>query len=160
MKKSLVKIGSIIMFSLFAILVALPVNAKGEKDDVIISFNQLPQKAQIFINTHFADYKLVSAKYDRDIMDKTYEVYLSDGVNIEFDNKGDLLEIECKNGKVPDVVVGEALLGKIQELYPGQTIVELKIEKRWTAVKLSNGDEVTLDKKMHVIDIDEVLRIK
>ena len=154
MKKSLVKIGSIIMISLFAILVALPVNAKGEKDDVIISFNQLPQKAQIFINTHFADYKLVSAKYDRDIMDKTYEVYLSDGVNIEFDNKGDLLEIECKNGKVPDVVVGEALLGKIQELYPGQTIVELKIEKRWTAVKLSNGVEVTLDKKMHVIEID------
>ena len=154
MKKTLVKIGSIIMISLFAILVALPVNAKGEKDDVIISFNQLPQKAQIFINTHFADYKLVSAKYDRDIMDKTYEVYLSDGVNIEFDNKGDLLEIECKNGKVPDVVVGEALLGKIQELYPGQTIVELKIEKRWTAVKLSNGVEVTLDKKMHVIEID------
>ena len=138
MKKSLVKIGSIIMISLFAILVALPVNAKGEKDDVIISFNQLPQKAQISINTQFAVYKLVSAKYDRDIMDKTYEVYLSDGVNIEFDKKGDLLEIECKNGKVPDVVVGEALLGKIQELYPGQTIVELKIEKRWTAVKLSN----------------------
>ena len=154
MKKTLVKIGSIIMISLFAILVALPVNAKGEKDDVIISFNQLPQKAQIFINTHFADYKLVSAKYDRDIMDKTYEVYLSDGVNIEFDNKGDLLEIECKNGKVPDVVVGVALLGKIQELYSGQTIVELKIEKRWTAVKLSNGVEVTLDKKMHVIEID------
>ena len=142
------------MSSLFAILVALPFNAKGEKDDVIISFNQLPQKAQIFINTHFADYKLVSAKYDRDIMDKTYEVYLSDGVNIEFDNKGDLLEIECKNGKVPDVVVGEALLGKIQELYPGQTIVELKIEKRWTAVKLSNGVEVTLDRKMQVIEIE------
>ena len=142
------------MISLFAVLLALPVNAKGEKDDVVISFNQLPQKAQVFINTHFADYKLMSAKYDRDIMDKTYEVYLSDGVNIEFDNKGDLLEIECKNGKVPDVVVGEALLGKIQELYPGQTIVELKIEKRWTAVKLSNGVEVTLDKKMHVIEID------
>ena len=135
-------------------IVALPVNAKGKKDDDIISFNNLPQKAQIIINTHFADYKLVSAKYESDIMDKTYEVYLSDGVNIEFDNKGDLLEIECKNGKVPDVVVGEALLGKIQELYPGQTIVELKIEKRWTAVKLSNGVEVTLDKKMHVIEID------
>ena len=87
-------------------------------------------------------------------MDKTYEVYLSDGVNIEFDNKGDLLEIECKNGKVPDIVVGEALLNKIQELYPDQTIVELKIEKRWTSVKLNSGTEVTLDKKMHIIEID------
>ena len=142
------------MISLLALLISFPISANSPKDDVVITFNQLPQKSQVFINTHFPDYKLVSAKYDRDIMDKTYEVYLSDGVNIEFDNKGDLLEIECKNGKVPDIVVGEALLNKIQELYPDQTIVELKIEKRWTSVKLNSGTEVTLDKKMHIIEID------
>lgn len=154
MKKSLVKMGGMIMVSLLALLVALPVNAKAQKDDVVIQFNQLPQKAQIFINTHFPDYKLISAKYDKDIMDKTYEVELTDGVEIEFDNKGDLLEVQCKNGKVPDIIVGEALLAKIKELYPDQTIKELKIEKRWTAVKLSNDMEVTLDKKMNIIEID------
>ena len=76
-------------------------------DDVITKdVNQLPEQARTFINTHFSDCQLQHIKIDKDMMSKSYEVYMTNGVEIDFDSKGNWTEVntEKRGKKVPYVL--------------------------------------------------------
>ena len=119
-------------------------------DDKPIQVTQMPQQAQQFIKQHFADSKVALAKMESDFFYKSYEVIFTNGDKVEFDNKGNWEEVNCKYSAVPAAIIPAT----IQNNYPDAKILKIERDKKDYEVKLSNRTELKFDLKFNLIDID------
>ena len=126
-------------------------NAKGDKP---ISVNTLPAKAQTVLRQHFRNQKVALATMESGIASKSYDVVLLNGTKLEFDKKGNLTEIDCKQGIVPAPLVPQAIRNYLKVNYPGLTVKKLEKDKSEYEVELSNGLDLTFDKHFQLVDID------
>ena len=71
-----------------AALLCLMVSTACLAGDRIISPNQLPKAAKTYIQQNFKGQSIAYAKVDWDDGRKTYEVRLSNGVEVKFNSRG------------------------------------------------------------------------
>ena len=107
-------------------------------NDKPIQVNQLPAKAQTFLNTYFKDHKVALAKQET-----------------EFDKAGEWTEVKCQQSEVPAQIIPEAIRTYVKTNYPDVKILQIERDKKEYEVKLSNRWEIKFDSKMRVIDIDD-----
>jgi len=62
--------------------------------DRVISPNQLPKAAKVYIQKHYKGQRIVYADVDWDDGFKRYEVKLSNGVELKFDARGNCYKID------------------------------------------------------------------
>ena len=105
-------------------------------NDKPIQVNQLPAKAQTFLNTYFKDHKVALAKQETELFYKRYDVVFTNGEHVEFDK-------------------AEAIRTYVKTNYPDVKILQIERDKKEYEVKLSNRWEIKFDSKMRVIDIDD-----
>ena len=122
-------------------------------DEKPIQVGQLPTKAQTFISTYFKGHKIALAKVESDLFSKSYDVIFTDGDKLEFDKRGDWVEISCKG--VPMQAVPEAIRLYVQSNYENTKILKIERSSKEYEVELSNRLELTFDKEFHLIDIDD-----
>lgn len=132
-------------------LCAATISADNEKP---IQVSQLPAAAQQFIKQHFADRQVALAQVETKLISKSYNVVFSNGDQIEFDNKGNWEEIDCKFSSVPQAVIPAQIIKYVQENYTDATIKKIEKDRRKYEVKLSNRVELSFDLKFNLIDID------
>ena len=123
-------------------------------NDKPIDVSNLPAKAQTTLTTHFNKQKVVLATIEAGIVNKSYDVVLQNGTKLEFDKKGNLKEIDCKQGTVPAKLVPQAISSYINSTYPGESISKIEFQKKEYEVELSNGIDITFNKKFQVVEID------
>ena len=104
-----------------------------------IQVNELPAKAQTVLTTHFSGQKVTMATLESEIIDKSYNVVLQNGTKLEFDRKGNLTEVDCKQGTVPAKLIPQAIKSYVQTNYSGQNIKKMEIDKNEHEIELSNG---------------------
>ena len=131
---------------LFVAFLAGAAALTGCDDERKIRESQLPDVARDFISRYFQDEKILYAEKDRDDRVITYNVRLSDGSEIEFDESGIWLSVDCKFSPVPDGIVPAAILSHLETYVPGGTEI-FKIEKEWGGyeVEISNGRDLVYD---------------
>ena len=119
-------------------------------NDRPITFQQLPQKAQQFINTHFSGVEVLSATVDDD-----YEVYLANGTKVEFTMQGEWKEVKCPGAAVPAAIIPAAISKYVKANFPNSTIV--KIDKKYSGyeVELNTDIELKFDKNGNLVGIDD-----
>ena len=61
-----------------------------------ISVDALPAKAQTLLNNHFNGQKVMLATIESGVVSRSYDVVLRNGTKLEFDKRGNLTEIDCK----------------------------------------------------------------
>lgn len=116
------------LFFLFALIVGLSANVLA-KDVVTRDVNQLPQAARTLIKKHFPKSKVSYIKIDKDFLESAkYEAILEDGVQIDFNNKGEWIEVDCKLNPVPDALIPANIKNYLKQNFPDK-VVE-KIERR------------------------------
>lgn len=121
-------------------------------NDKPISFNQLPQKAKVFIKKHFQVTDIQRAFLD----DDEYEVQLKGGMKIEFENTGRWKEIESKKRPVPKALVPARLMKEARAKFgPKVKVMELSRDNEEIEVKLSNGKEIKMDRKSKKVEVDD-----
>ncbi len=74
-------------------------------DVITKDINQLPLSARNFINRHFTKPQVAHIKIDSEVLSKKYEVLLTNGIEIDFDGKGNWQEVDAKKGKVPATII-------------------------------------------------------
>ena len=74
-------------------------------DVITKDINQLPLSARNFNNQHFTKPQVAHIKIDNDVLSKKYEVLLTNGIEIDFDGKGNWQEVDAKKGKVPATII-------------------------------------------------------
>lgn len=123
-------------------------------NDKPISVNALPVKAQTLLSNHFNGQKVLLATIESGVISRSYDVVLHNGTKLEFDKKGNLTEIDCKQGIVPAQLIPQAIKNYLKDNYAGQSVKKIEISKNEYEVKLSNGLDLTFNKHFQLIDID------
>ncbi len=131
--------------ALAAIVVALAFAScactKPEKR--VVEFTSMPQQAQTFINTHFADKQIAICYQDRELFDKDYEVIFMDGSNVDFTSSGVWTEVEDRDADgVPTAIIPAAILEYVNARHPGQYIVEISKDRQGYDVELNTTIEL------------------
>ena len=126
-------------------------NADNDKP---ISVNALPAKAQTLLSQHFNGQKVMLATIETGVINKSYDVVLQNGTKLEFDKKGNLTEIDCKQGKVPAKLIPQAIRNYLKKNYPAQEVKKSEMKKNEYEVELANGLDLTFNKHFQLIDID------
>lgn len=124
-------------------------------DDRPVTFTQLPQAAQNFINTNYPDEKVSFATVDDDIILPDYYVVLANGVKVQFENDGRLERIECRTGNIPAGVVPVQILEAVKRYYPDAKVIEYEVGRRTYEVKLSNRLELKFNRNFNIIELDD-----
>ena len=128
--------------------------AANAGNDKPISVNALPAKAQTLLNNHFNGQKVMLATIESGVINRSYDVVLQNGTKLEFDKKGNLPEIECKQGKVPAKLIPQAIRNYLKKNYPAQAVKKIEMSKNEYEVELANGLDLTFNKHFQLIDID------
>ena len=124
-------------------------------NDKLIDKKQLPEPAQQFIESHFAGVGITYAKEEWHILFSSYEVKLADGTKIEFTNKGEWDEVDCRFGEVPATIIPQAIKEYINKNFAGEKVLYIEKDRNDYEVKLSNRLELKFDKNFNIYDIDD-----
>lgn len=126
---------------------------KGEKS--IVAFDELPQEAQTFVSTHFADKQVASVLRDNDLFDQDYEVLFSDGASVDFDKNGNWTDVEDRDADgVPSLIVPDAISTYCVSNFAGQLILQISKDKKGYEIELSNSLELDFDKDGNLVGAD------
>ncbi|MBR6538306.1 MAG: PepSY-like domain-containing protein [Bacteroides sp.] len=135
-------------------LFAMSLNTKAINDKPI-TVNEMPQAAQTFIQTHFANHSVAMAKVESEILNKSYDVIFTNGDKIEFDKKGNWTNIDCEHTQVPLNVIPAEIRNFLTTNYSGVKLLQIeKNDRKGYDVDLSNGIELEFDKRFRVVDMD------
>ena len=128
--------------------------AANAGNDKPIAVNALPIKAQTLLSNHFNNQKVMLATIETGVINKSYDVVLQNGTKLEFDKKGNLTEIDCKQAIVPDQLIPQAIRNYLMDNYAGQSVKKIEMNKNEYEVELANGLDLTFNKHFQLIDID------
>lgn len=123
-------------------------------NDKPISVNALPAKAQTLLCQHFNGQKVMLATIETGVVSRSYDVVLQNGTKLEFDKKGNLTEVDCKQSIVPDQLIPQAIKNYLMDNYAGQSVKKIEMNKNEYEVELANGLDLTFNKHFQLIDID------
>ena len=123
-------------------------------NDKPINVNELPAKAQTLLSKHFKGQKVMLATIEFGVVSRSYDVVLRNGTKLEFDKKGNLTEIDCKQGIVPSQLIPQPIKTYLKENYRGETVRKIELNKKEYEVELTNGIDLTFNKHFQLIDID------
>lgn len=116
-------------------------------NDKPIYVNELPAKAQTLLSKHFKGQKVMLATIESGVV-------LRNGTKLEFDKKGNLTEIDCKQGIVPSQLIPQPIKNYLKENYRGEAVRKIELNKKEYEVELTNGIDLTFNKHFQLIDID------
>ncbi len=122
----------------------------------IISNNELPRAAQKFIEDNFSNSSIDYIKMDKETFSTDYKVKFTNGVEIEFDSKGEWMEVDGNKTNIPTGFIQKSILTYVKAKFPNAQII--KIEKSRFGkqeVKLSNGLELEFNSKGEFKRIDD-----
>ena len=124
-------------------------------NDKPVQVNQLPAKAQTFLNTYFKGVKVALATQETELFNKSYDVVFNTGDKVEFDKAGEWTEVRCRQTGVPAQIVPAQIAEYVKTNYPDALILQIERDSREWEIKLSNRWEITFNNQMQVIDIDD-----
>ena len=146
------RIMRIVMIAIFCMMsFNIVANAGNDKP---INVNELPAKAQTLLSKHFKGQKVMLATIESGVVSRSYDVVLRNGTKLEFDKKGNLTEIDCKQGIVPSQLIPQPIKNYLKENYPAQAVKKIEMNKKEYEVELTNGIDLTFNKHFQLIDID------
>ena len=123
-------------------------------NDKPINVNELPAKAQTLLSKHFKGQKVMLATIESGVVSRSYDVVLRNGTKLEFDKRGNLTEIDCKQGFVPSQLIPQPIKNYLKENYRGEAVRKIELNKKEYEVELTNGIDLTFNKHFQLIDID------
>lgn len=100
-------------------------------DVVSIKESGLPNSARVFIATHFPNITILNAQKGRDNGTINYDVTLENGTELEFDEKGTWLLVDCNYEPVPQGIIDlipSEINAYFTRKYPETKIIKIKKE--------------------------------
>ena len=122
------------------------------------STSNLPAAAKNYIENNFEGLSISEIKENSAWQiweDEKFEVTLSNGVEIDFDENGNALEIESKSGEViPLSALPEKVAEYIAKNYPATGVIAWEKSSKEHEVELVDGQELIFDQDSKFVKID------
>ena len=141
MKKYILKLASLVTF--FAVSIS------AQAQEQIITQKELPTSAKTFLQKNFPNGKVEYVVMEKNYLSSNeYKTRLNNGVEIEFNQKGEWKEVNGFQTEIPASFIPKKIQNYVKNKFANTKIV--KIEKGSFGkyeVKLSNGLELEFDSK-------------
>lgn len=128
-----------------AAMLALSVSSCGSSNE-LITFSQLPEPTQQFINDHFQEKDVRVIFCEKSVFKTDYQICLFDATTIDFDGKGEFQRIEFTKNINDKDVIPQTIANYVADNYQGNRIIEYYLKGQKQYVRLSNNAELTFDK--------------
>lgn len=120
--------------------------------------NNLPQVAQDYINEHFSSITVAGVEENSNWKiweDEKYEVKLSNGIELDFDENGNIIEIDSQSaGSIPNSALSSNIVTYLDSSYSGVAIIGWEKHDKGQEVELADGTEVEFDANGKFLRID------
>src|SRR5690606_2135996 len=126
----------ILIISAIAFFISGGLNAQKNN----ISKDDLPHRAQSFLANYFSNERLVQAEKDMDGFKTHYEIKLSNGTELEFDEKGYWKEIDGKDKvAIPQEFIPKKISQYITQHFAPHRVSKIEKDRNKYEVELTNG---------------------
>lgn len=137
--------------TIFFVLSVVLLTSCDNDDDAPVAEDALPETVSAYLQTHFKN--IAIARTTRDREDNDYDVFLENGVKLEFSSNDQVESIKSTN-KLPDSVIPVKILDYVTLNYPDEYITEWELEGNGQEIQLSNKLELKFNKAGDFIKID------
>lgn len=144
------KVLSILVMALVAVQFAFA------GDVITQDVKQLPLTARNFINQYFSKPQISHIKIESEVLQsKKYEVLLTDRTEIDFDSKGNWVEINCNKAAVPAALIPESVKEYVKTNFPKEKITKIERKRSGVEVELSNDYSLKFNNKGKFVSMDD-----
>ncbi len=142
-----------LLYTVLALMLVLPMAA----EDVEITFDKLPEKAQKVVKKAFPDTKIKKVEMERRASLMQYEVKLAGGYKMQFNKEGAFTECECiEEGVIPTILIPSKIREFLDKEFKGWGVKRLEHDGKLFELLLDNGYELSFNSSYRLIDIDKV----
>jgi len=128
---------------------------KAEEMHRIITFEELPVKAQEFVNSYFSDDNIRFIRMEIEIEKTEYTVRFENGIEIEFNSNGDWDEVESHVECLPKDFLHPGVLDFLKKNHPDCCLHEVARGRHKIEVELANGMEIIFNKNGEFFRYDD-----
>ena len=118
-------------------------------DEKKIDFGDLPSEARSFIENYFPSADILSIVQEKEDGRKEYQVKLSDGTDMEFDEDGEWTNIECYFSPLPTGILPANVITKVVELHPEAYINGVEKELGGYVVEVTDAGGIDWDMRFN-----------
>ena len=119
-----------------------------------VNTQALPATITAFIKQHFPNATIVGIEPDRDHGGLEYDVYLSDGTQVDFDANNQWDQVECMRG-VPAFFIPQGVANYVKSNFQNIAITKVNKEYHGYEIELANGMELTFDRSGRFMGMDD-----
>ena len=127
---------------LAALLCMMMQTVSTSAQNVTVPVTQLPEAAKAFVQQNFPGQVIDYVVRDTDLDGDVYEICLNNGVEINFDLRGNWEKVDCNYDAVPEGIVPNAIANYVNARHGGDFIVKIDKEHYGYEVELSDGIEL------------------
>lgn len=118
-------------------------------DEKKIDFGDLPSEARSFIENYFPSADILSIVQEKEDGRKEYQVKLSNGTDMEFDEDGEWTNIECYFIPLPTGILPANVITKVEELHPEAYINGVEKELGGYVVEVTDAGGIDWDMRFN-----------
>ena len=118
-------------------------------DEKKIDFGDLPSEARSFIENYFPSADILSIVQEKEDGRKEYQVKLSDGTDMEFDEDGEWTNIECYFSPLPTGILPANVITKVEERDPEAYINGVEKELGGCVVEVKEAGGIDWDMRFN-----------
>lgn len=118
-------------------------------DEKKIDFGDLPSEARSFIENYFPSADILSIVQEKEDGRKEYQVKLSNGTDMEFDEDGEWTNIECYFSPLPTGILPVNVITKVEELHPEAYINGVEKELGGYVVEVTDAGGIDWDMRFN-----------
>lgn len=123
--------------------------------DKPIDYEQLPSAAKSFIEADFPMQTIAYITKDTDLLDTAYNVHFANGMEIEFNSKGEWKEISSVSSPIDSKYIPRQIIDVVATRWPGEKFKKIERYKYGYEVELTNHLELKFDKMFRLTEIDD-----
>ncbi len=112
-----------------------------------ISVSELPAPAITFLDKHFPNIGITTAKKDREDGEKGYEVILANDVEVEFWKDGSWREVDGRDKPIPTAFIQQSIVDHVKKNYPNEKIVHIDYGHKDVDVDLTGKIDLEFTKE-------------
>lgn len=116
-------------------------------DDRVVSADTLPQSSKSFIAANFDGVTVTYVEKDFD----SYDVQLSNGIEIDFKRNGEWESVESIQTPVPTSILPVPVVTSVTKAHPQATIMKVEKERGNFEIKLNNMMELVISPSGKII---------
>ena len=115
----------------------------------------VPDAVNAFVKQYFPNATIVGVETDNEHGGMEYDIYLSDGTEVDFDTSNQWDNVDCHTKAVPAALVPQAIATYVKNNYQNMAITKINKEYHGYEIELSNGLDLNFDRSGQFMGVDD-----